>query len=95
MGNTLNTKKSKEQSFLHGSVILVVATMLVKVIGAIYRIPLGELLDTTGMGYYSTAYDLYVPMYSIAMAGLPIAISRIVSEHVAAGRFKHVKKTLE
>ena len=86
MGNTLNTKKSKEQSFLHGSVILVVATMLVKVIGAIYRIPLGELLDTTGMGYYSTAYDLYVPMYSIAMAGLPIAISRIVSEHVAAGR---------
>ena len=94
MGKTLKPGKSKEQSFLQGSVILVVATMLVKVIGAIYRIPLGELLDTTGMGYYSTAYDLYVPMYSIAMAGLPIAISRIVSEHVAAGRFKHVKKTL-
>ena len=94
MGKTLKSGKAKEQSFLQGSVILVVATMLVKVIGAIYRIPLGELLDTTGMGYYSTAYDLYVPMYSIAMAGLPIAISRIVSEHVAAGRFKHVKKTL-
>ena len=94
MGKTLKTNISKEQSFLQGSAILVIATLLVKVIGAIYRIPLGELLGSTGMGYYSTAYDLYVPMYSIAMAGLPIAISRIVSEHVAAGRYRHVKKTL-
>ena len=94
MGKTLKTNTSKQQSFLQGSVILVVATMLVKVIGAVYRIPLAELLGSIGMGYYSTAYDLYVPMYSIAMAGLPIAISRLVSEHVAAGRYKHVKKTL-
>lgn len=94
MGKTLKSSKAKEQSFLQGSAILVVATMLVKVIGAIYRIPLAEILGSTGMGYYSTAYDLYVPMYSIAMAGLPIAISRLVSEHVAAGRYKHVKKTL-
>lgn len=93
MGKKIS-KKSQQQSFLQGSFILVIATMLVKVIGAVYRIPLGELLDTTGMGYYSTAYDIYVPMYSIAMAGLPIAISRIVSEHVAAGRYRHVKKTL-
>ncbi len=94
MGKTLNTDKRKEQSFLQGSAILVIATVLVKVIGAIYRIPLGRILGSTGMGFYSTAYDLYVPMYSIAMAGLPIAISRLVSEHVAAGRYKHVKKTL-
>lgn len=94
MAKTLKSESSKQQSFLQGSAILVVATMLVKVIGAIYRIPLGELLGSTGMGYYSTAYDLYVPMYSIAMAGLPIAISRLVSEHVAAGRYRHVKKTL-
>lgn len=94
MAKTLKSESSKQQSFLQGSAILVVATMLVKVIGAVYRIPLGELLGSTGMGYYSTAYDLYVPMYSIAMAGLPIAISRLVSEHVAAGRYRHVKKTL-
>ncbi len=94
MGKTLNTNKTKEQSFLQGSAILVIATMLVKVIGAIYRIPLAGILGSTGMGYYSTAYDLYVPMYSIAMAGLPIAISRLVSEHVASGRYRHVKKTL-
>ena len=44
MGKTLKTNISKEQSFLQGSAILVIATLLVKVIGAIYRIPLGELL---------------------------------------------------
>lgn len=86
---------SRQQSFLHGSAILVIAMALVKVIGAIYKIPLGELLDTAGMGYYSTAYDLYIPMYSIAMAGLPIAISRIVAEHMAKGRYNDVKKTLK
>lgn len=92
-----NTLKhtSKQQSFLHGSLILVVSTALVKIIGAIYRIPLANILDTAGMGFYSTAYDLYVPMYSIAMAGLPVAISRIVAEHTASGRYKDAKKTLK
>lgn len=94
MGKTLNSKNDGGHSFLKGSAILVIATMLVKVIGAIYRIPLARILGSTGMGFYSTAYDLYVPMYSIAMAGLPIAISRLVSEHVAAERFNHVKKAL-
>lgn len=94
MKNTLRTD-SKQQSFLEGSAILVIAMLLVKVIGAVYRIPLAKLLGSTGMGYYSTAYDLYVPMYSIAMAGLPIAISRLVSEHVSAGRYRHAQKTLK
>lgn len=92
---TLNSGNSKQQSFLHGSLILVVATALVKIIGALYRLPLAEILGSSGMGYYSTAYDLYLPMYSIAMAGLPIAISKIVAEHVSAGRYNDVKKTLK
>lgn len=95
MSNIKEKGSNTQQSFLHGSLILIIATALVKIIGAVYKIPLGELLGPTGMGYYSTAYDLYVPMYSIAMAGLPIAISRIVAEHVAAGRFKDVKRTLQ
>ncbi len=84
----------KQQSFLHGSVILIAATVIAKIIGAVYRIPLTNLLDSDGMGYYSTAYDLYVPMYSIAMAGLPIAISRMVAEYVTKSRYKDVTKTL-
>lgn len=85
--------KSKQQSFMHGSMILVIATAMVKVIGALFRIPLANLLGETGMGFYSTAYDLYLPMYSLAMAGMPVAISRIIAEHVAAERFKDVGQT--
>lgn len=81
----------KTQSFLHGSLILILATGLVKIIGAIYKIPLYNILDNTGVGYYTTVYDLYTPMYTIAMAGLPIAISRIVAEYVSTAKIRDAK----
>lgn len=90
----MSSTAKKQQSFLHGSIILIIATVLAKVIGAVYRIPLTNLLGADGMGYYTTAYDLYVPMYSIAMAGLPIAISRIIAENTAKNRYKDVSRTL-
>ena len=90
----MSSTVKKQQSFLHGSFILIVATILAKIIGAVYRIPLTNLLGADGIGYYTTAYDLYVPMYSIAMAGLPIAISRIIAEYTAKNRYKDVTKTL-
>ncbi len=90
----MNEKTNKQQSFLHGSLILIIATVVAKIIGAVYRIPLTNLLGSRGMGFYSTAYDLYVPMYSIAMAGLPIAISRIVAEYTAKLRYKDINRTL-
>ena len=90
----MNNKRTK-QSFLHGSLILIIATALVKIIGAIYKIPLYNILDNTGVGYYTTVYDLYTPMYTIAMAGLPIAISRIVAECVSLERFKDAKTTFK
>ncbi|MBR4909886.1 MAG: polysaccharide biosynthesis protein [Clostridia bacterium] len=90
----MSDSKTKQQSFLHGSFILIAATFAAKIISAIYRIPLTNILSGGGMGYFSTAYDLYTPMYSIAMAGLPTAISRMVAEYSAHGRYKDVKRTL-
>ena len=90
----MSKSQNKQQSFLHGSFILIVATFAAKIISAIYRIPLAYILGPRGMGYFSTAYDLYTPMYSIAMAGLPTAVSRMVAEYSARGRYKDVKKTL-
>lgn len=87
-------KERKQQSFLLGAAILVVGTALVKVIGALFKIPLGNIFDGTGMGYFSSAYDLYLPIYSLATAGLPIAISRIVAQRVAEKRYKDVFQTL-
>ncbi len=64
-----------------------------KVLGALFKIPLGRLVRGVGMGYYGTAYELYAPLYALATAGLPIAISKVVSENMVKGRFRDVRKT--
>lgn len=88
----MQEKKRKQQSFEYGAIILLCSTMLVKIIGAIFKIPLSRLIGDLGFGYFSSAYDLFTPIYTLAMAGLPIAISRIVAEHMANEHYKDVKK---
>ena len=62
--------------------MLVMATAIVKVLGAVFKIPLGNLIGELGMGYFQTAYDLYLPIYSIALAGMPIAVCRMVAAYM-------------
>jgi len=85
----------KKQSFLKGTLILSIAAIIVKVIGAIFKIPLMNILGGDGMGYFSTAYDLYTPVYVLSTAGLPVAIARVVAEFSSKHRFQDVKKTLK
>ncbi len=82
----------KKQSLLNGALVLVVATALVEVVGVLYKIPLTELIGTVGRGYTGTAYGIYIPIYNISMAGLPVAISKLVAESIANGQFNNVKK---
>ena len=84
--------KDRKQSFLQGALILSMGTVLVKVIGAIFKIPLTNLLGAQGLGYFNTAYNLYMPIYTIATAGFPIAIARMVAEKVALKRYNDVKQ---
>ncbi len=88
-------RESKPQNFEHSAVILLAAALIVKVIGAIFKIPLARTLDNVGFGYFASAYDIYIPVYTLSMAGLPIAVSRLVAENMAAGRYKDAKKTLK
>lgn len=81
----------KSQSLLSGAFILVVATVLVKVIGALFKIPLSMLIGEVGRGYFSTAYEIYTPLYSISMAGLPVAVSRLVAKERSLGHFRDVR----
>lgn len=82
----------KKQNLLSGALILVVATAVVKIISAIYKIPVTNLIGGTGMGYYSVAYKIYLPIWSISMAGLPVAVSKMISEKAAVGRYNDVKR---
>ena len=85
-------KKVHRQSFLHGALILVTAIVIEKIIGAIYKIPLSWVITSLGYGYFTNAYSIYNPMFSIATAGFPIAISRMVSENYFKGRYRDIRQ---
>ncbi len=85
-------RRMQRQSFLHGALILVVAIAIEKVLGFIYKIPLSWVITSLGTGYFGTAYTLYTPMFSIATAGFPIAISRLVSENYYRGRYRDIRQ---
>ncbi len=91
----MSSQTRKQQSFEYGAGILLIATVLVKVIGMVFKIPLQHLIGNLGFGYFSSAYDLFTPMYTLSMAGLPIAISRIVAENAAAEKYRDVKSALK
>ncbi len=88
-------KQIKKQNVLGGAIVLVVATALVKIIGAVYKIPLTGIIGSLGRGYFGAAYNLYTPIYAISMAGLPVAVSTIVSKHAALGRYRDVKQVMK
>lgn len=83
---------NKSQSFLQGAMILTLAVAASKVINALYKIPLMWILGGEGYGYFSSAFSLYSMLYSLATAGFPIAIARLVSENITKKRFKDVHK---
>ncbi len=70
----------KKQNFLQGTALLAMATAIVKVIGALYKIPLNAIIGTQGFGYFNTAYEIYNVLLMISTAGLPVAMSRMISQ---------------
>ena len=86
---------SKKQNFLQGALILSAAAIIVKVIGAVYKIPLMNIIGGEGFGYYNTAYTIFTPLYTIATAGIPVAVARMVSECVTLGRYRDVRRIFQ
>ena len=85
--------KSAKASFLKGAIIIAFANILVKVIGAAFKIPLARfVLGPDGMGIYNTAYTVYNWLFVISTAGLPVAISKMVSESIAERNYEEAKK---
>lgn len=73
----------KKQTVLQGVVVLAIANMIVKIIGALFKIPLARLIKEDGMGLFNTSYTLYTFMFVVATAGFPVAVSKMVAEAMA------------
>ena len=85
-------KVNKKQTFLGGAAVLALATAVVKVIGACYKIPLAALIGDEGFGYFNTAYDIYSVLLMASTTGLPVAMSRMVSEAKTLGRTRQIEQ---
>ena len=74
---------SHKQNFLGGVAVLTMAVVVVKLISAVYKIPLGNLLDDEGMGHFNIAYNVYNFRLQLSTAGFPLALSKMTSEAMA------------
>ena len=77
-----------KENFIKGAAILGVAGLVVKILGAIYRIPLTNLIGTEGIGYYQPAYNIYNLLLVVSLSGFPTAIAKMVSERRALNNYE-------
>lgn len=87
-------RQEKKQSFLGGAAVLGVAVVLVKIIGALYKIPLNNILGDEGVTHFYAAYKIYAFLLSLSTAGLPVALSKMVAESRALGKYNQSRKFL-
>lgn len=83
-----------KQNYLHGAAILTAGVIIMKVLGAIYKIPLANILGDAGYGYFNAAYTIYSVLFTISTAGLPVALSRLVSEAGTLGHYNQMRRTM-
>ena len=79
-------RSAQNDDFIAQGAILAVATVLTKVIGVIYRIPLANILGDAGNGFYGYAYQIYAMALMVSSLSLPTAVSKLVSARLAAGQ---------
>ncbi|MGI6168174.1 MAG: putative polysaccharide biosynthesis protein [Christensenellales bacterium] len=84
-----------KKTFVRGAAILGIVGLIVKVIGAFYRIPLTAIIGEEGMGIYQIAYPIYTYLLVISTSGLPTAISKMVSEKVTLGDYRGARRVFK
>lgn len=82
-------RSARKDDFIAQGTMLAIATVLTKVIGVIYRIPLANTLGDTGNGFYGYAYQIYAMALMVSSLSLPTAVSKLVSVKMAVGERKN------
>lgn len=97
-GVALDKNKQKKQEsevngFMSGVALLSLSTLVVKLIGLAFKIPMLSFLGTEGMGYFNSAYEIYAILCIVSTAGLPVALSMLVSSAKERGDALEIKRT--
>ncbi|MDD4200718.1 MAG: polysaccharide biosynthesis protein [Eubacteriales bacterium] len=81
-----------KKSLVTSTAVLAAAGLIVKILGAFFRIPLTNWIGAVGMANYAPAYAIYSVLLVISTAGLPVATSKMVSERYAVGQFREADR---
>lgn len=87
--------KAKEQNYLHGAAIMTAGVIIMKILGALYKIPLGNMLGDDGYGLFLQAYYVYSLFLTLATAGFPVALSRMISAAQTRGLQMQARRTYQ
>ena len=85
----------KQNTFFGGAAILAVGILVVKLIGMFYKVPLVNIIGAQGNTDFTNAYNIYAVLLTVSTAGLPVAVSKLVSEANAQGRRNQVRRTFQ
>ncbi len=88
----VGSEKTVKKTFLSGVLLLTLSTVLVKIVGLFYKIPMLSYLGAVGMGYFNSAYEIYALFCVISTAGLPVALSVLISAALAKGKNTDVQR---
>ncbi len=84
----------RKENFVIQGTILAVAGIIVRLIGILYRVPMTNIIGDEGMGYYSTAFNVYNIMLILSSYSLPLAVSKMVAARLAKGQYRNMNRVL-
>ena len=85
----------KKNTFLEGAMIATIGIILCKIIGLVYVIPFYAIIGTQGGALYSYAYSIYAIFLSLSNSGIPVAVSKVISEYNTLGYIKAKERAFQ
>ena len=91
----MSKKSSNNSNYIFQGAILASASIIVRMIGLLYRIPLGRIIGDVGNSYYSCAFEIYSLILLVSSYSLPLAVSKIVSARLGTGDRSNIRRILK
>ncbi len=78
------------KSFLRNTAVMFTAMLIVKFLGAVFKIPLGNILGGDGMGYFSTAFSIFTPVLAFTASGIPMVVTQVTAQKASRGEYASI-----
>ena len=78
------------KSFLKNTAVMFIAMIIVKILGAVFKIPLGNILGGDGMGYFSTAFSIFTPVLAFTASGIPTVVTQVTAQKASRGEYGEI-----